>query len=59
MAKLQDTDPMPWGKYRGDKMANIPAGYLLYLLENDKCSGDVKVYIEENKDTLEEERRKG
>lgn len=59
MAKLQDTDPMPWGKYAGEKMANIPAGYLLFLLENNKCSGDVKEYILENKETLESERNNG
>ena len=58
MAKLQDTDLMPWGKYKGEKMANIPAQYLLYLLENHSCAGEVKEYILENKEDLEEERRR-
>jgi uncharacterized protein (DUF3820 family) len=43
---------MPWGKHKGERMANIPPDYLLWLLENDKCSGEVKKYIQENKSTL-------
>ena len=51
--KLTDTSLMPWGKHKGAKMANIPPEYLLWLLDNDKCSGQVKTYIEENKAFLE------
>jgi uncharacterized protein (DUF3820 family) len=55
--KLKDDDIMPWGKYAGHKMANIPPDYLLWLLENNKCGGSVKAYIEENKNFLELERK--
>lgn len=51
--KLTDTSSMPWGKYKGSKMANVPPDYLLWLLENDKCSGQVKEYIVTNKSFLE------
>jgi uncharacterized protein (DUF3820 family) len=29
--KLHDTDPMPFGKYQGTPMANVPDNYLLWL----------------------------
>jgi uncharacterized protein (DUF3820 family) len=46
--KLTDNSIMPWGKYKGHNMINVPANYLLYLYENDKCHGAVKDYIIEN-----------
>ena len=52
---LTDNDVMPWGKYKGVKMANIPASYLIWLYEEKKCSGSVKDYIEENLDVLKSE----
>lgn len=55
---ITDNDPMPYGKHKGEKMINVPAHYLIWLLENDKCSGDVKKYIEENKDVLKTELNK-
>jgi uncharacterized protein (DUF3820 family) len=55
MEKLTDNSPMPWGKYKGDKMVNVPASYLLWLHENNKCGGDVKEYIIENLDVLRKE----
>lgn len=51
--KITDTSLMPWGKHKGVKMANIPPDYLLWLLDNDKCSGQVKEYIIANKSFLE------
>ncbi|MEE9384337.1 MAG: DUF3820 family protein [Nannocystaceae bacterium] len=29
---------MPWGKYEGQEMGELPAGYLVWLMEN--CSDD-------------------
>jgi uncharacterized protein (DUF3820 family) len=52
---MTDQSLMPWGKHQGEKMANIPASYLLWLLDNDKCGGEVKKYILENKETLVKE----
>lgn len=49
---MTDQSLMPWGKHQGEKMANVPPSYLLWLLDNDKCGGDVKKYIQENKDNL-------
>jgi len=50
--KMTDNDTMPFGKYKGEKMANIPADYLVWLYENGKCFGEVKNYLDENIDDL-------
>jgi uncharacterized protein (DUF3820 family) len=46
---------MPWGKHQGTKMANVPAKYLIWLYENQKCDNQVRKYIEENIDVLKQE----
>lgn len=54
MVTFTDKDVMPGsGKYAGHKLANIPAEYFLWLLENNKCFGPVKKYIIDNKEHLE------
>ena len=55
MAKFTDESVMTFGKYKGEKMANIPADYLLWLYENSKVYGDVKDYIKENLDVIKSE----
>jgi uncharacterized protein (DUF3820 family) len=52
---LTDDSLMPFGKYKGDKMANVPAGYLMWLHDNNKCNAEVKAYIEDNLEVLKEE----
>lgn len=52
---LLDTSPMPFGKFKGDKMENVPATYLLWLYNNNKCFGLVKDYIIDNLQVLEQE----
>lgn len=44
---LDDDSPMPWGKYKGDKMENVPDDYLKYMYDNGKVDRQVKEYIEE------------
>jgi len=31
--KLTDESPMPFGKYKGEKMANVPASYLKWIYD--------------------------
>jgi uncharacterized protein (DUF3820 family) len=52
---MDDNSRMPWGKHKNEKMANVPAHYLLWLLKENKCSGDLKRYIENNVDILKDE----
>lgn len=50
---FNDNSIMPFGIHKDKTMTNVPADYLLYLLRENKCSGEVKQYIEENKEVLE------
>jgi uncharacterized protein (DUF3820 family) len=52
--KLEDTDPMPFGKHKGQPMSEVPASYFHYLWTNgmDKETGNVAEYIRENLDAL-------
>lgn len=38
---LTDESKMPYGVHKDKNMADVPASYLLWLYENNKCSGDV------------------
>lgn len=61
MKELADTDPMPFGQYRGDPMEKVPAKYLHYLhttgIQEDKRPDRMQVadYIRRNKSALETE----
>lgn len=52
---MEDTSIMPWGRHQGKKMANVPPDYLLWIYENDKCSGGIKDYIIKNMDVIKAE----
>lgn len=50
---MDDSSLMPFGLYKGKKLANVPASYLLYIYENFKfLQEDLKKYIKENMDVL-------
>jgi uncharacterized protein (DUF3820 family) len=53
--EMTDESIMPIGKYKGQKMANISAEYLLWLLENGNTYGELRKYLTENKDVFESE----
>ena len=55
---LNDNSPMPFGKYKGDKMINVPAFHLIWLYDNGKCNSEVKEYIKNNYDVLYSEIKK-
>lgn len=52
---MKDESVMPIGKYKGEKMANIPPEYLLWLLENGNTYGELKQYLIDNKEVFESE----
>lgn len=57
MVELKDDSPMPFGQYKGDKLANVPASYLLYIRDNFKLFDNLKKYIDDNRQGLETEVR--
>jgi len=52
---MDDNSLMPYGKFKGTKMANVPPDYLLWCYQQDWCKGDVKKYIQENLDAIKSE----
>lgn len=64
---LNDESPMPFGKHKGVKMANVPADYLLWVYEQIKryapnkmtlAQKDIKTYVEDNLEVLKSELKK-
>lgn len=43
---------MPFGKYKGTPLGEVPDSYLLWLYENGIQSWPLKSYIEENLDAI-------
>lgn len=59
MKKLNDTSPMPYGKYKGRPMEDVPADYLVWLVDNLRASPEVEKYVKENLDVLQKEIQDG
>ena len=55
----QSLPVVPFGKYKGKQMVQVPASYLLFLYETNKCSPRVKEYIEDNFQVLKKESDEG
>lgn len=49
---LNDSSPMPFGKHKNKKMEDVPASYLIWLYDNNKCTDEVRAYVEDNLDVL-------
>jgi len=54
---LEDEDRMPFGKFKDERMIDIPASYFLFLWNNgmESETGGVADYIRNNLDRLEDE----
>lgn len=52
---MTDESIMPIGKYRGEKLANVPSEYLLWLYENANIYGELRDYIKDNLEVLKSE----
>jgi len=51
---MDDNSLMPFGKYKGQKMANVPASYLMWLYDSG-TKGSVRDYIIDNLDVIKKE----
>ena len=43
---------MPYAQYKGVKMRDVPAEYLLWLSDSNKCNRSVRAYITDHWDEL-------
>lgn len=48
MQGFTDRTLMPFGKYKGEMLANVPDSYLLWLYNENRAHGLLKAYIEDN-----------
>lgn len=49
---MNDTSIMPFGKFKGIELQEVPDSYLIWLHKEGKCYGELKAYIEDNFDVL-------
>lgn len=53
---LNDLSPMPFGKYKGTKMQDVPASYLhWYWTKTEHSHFDLNAYIKESMSALKDE----
>lgn len=52
---MTDNSVMPFGRYRGKKLIQVPAVYLLWLYEKGDINPELKNYIHENLQALKTE----
>jgi len=54
--KYTDVTPMPFGKYKGKPLQDVPASYLhWWYTQTNRSDTSLKLYIEESLDALKEE----
>lgn len=52
---MDDNSIMPFGKYKGEKMIDVPADYLLWLYETMKATGELGAYLEDNLQVIKDQ----
>lgn len=52
---LTDESIMWYGIHRHKKMEDVPAGYLIYCYDTNKCPPNVRVYVQENREVLDKQ----
>ena len=50
---------MPIGKYKGQKVKHVPAGYIMFMLNKGYLKGQVRDYVIENLAYFEEKQYEG
>jgi len=54
---MDDESLMPFGEFKNRKLVNVPASYLIFLYEEEKCDEELKEYIEDNLEILKREKK--
>lgn len=49
---MHDKSIMPFGKHKGKHLDQVPAAYLLWLFDNNKCGKRLRAYIHKNMNLL-------
>lgn len=49
---MDDSSVMRFGRYKGRQLADVPAGYLMYLYDEKIARGELLQYIRDNMTVL-------
>lgn len=49
---MTDETHIHFGRHKGKRLIDVPADYLIWLYENNKCYGPLRKYIEDNREAL-------
>ncbi len=52
---MTDDSIITFGKHKGQKLANVPPEYLLWLYENGNIYGELQAYIADNLEVIKSE----
>lgn len=58
LPELTDQSLMPFGAFKGHKLANVPAWYLLKIKDEHYVFSNLKKYINDNLKVLEAEKKR-
>ena len=56
--KYTDSTIITFGIYSGKKLIDVPASYLIFLFDKNKCNKDLRDYIIDNMNVLRDEIRR-
>lgn len=49
---MDDNSKMPFGEHKGKALVNVPAGYLVWLSNQSWVKGDLRKYLDDNREVL-------
>ena len=52
---VTDETKLWYGKHKGKTMIDVPASYLVWCYDNNKCTANVRRYVEENREVLDKQ----
>lgn len=55
---VTDNTIILFGKYKGEKLVNVPAPYLMWLADQPYCQQDIAQYVQDNYRVLKSETKK-
>jgi len=56
---LEDNDPIPFGKYKGTRMIDLPINYLIWALDKAEEGSALNVYAKKNENWIRKENATG
>lgn len=51
--EVNDQTVMWYGAHKGTRVGKLPADYLIWLFDNNKCPPNLRAYIKANMDVLQ------